>query len=76
MVDPPRKGLDNKSIDNILKIRPDRFVYISCNPATLVRDLAKFEEVYDIKEIQPVDMFPFTSHVECCSVLYLKDLIQ
>lgn len=76
MVDPPRKGLDNKSIDNILKIKPDRFVYISCNPATLVRDLAKFEEIYDVKEIQPVDMFPFTGHVECCSVLYLKDSIQ
>lgn len=76
MVDPPRKGLDNKSVDNILKIKPDRFVYISCNPATLVRDLAKFEEIYDVKEIQPVDMFPFTGHVECCSVLYLKDSIQ
>lgn len=73
MVDPPRKGLDNKSIENILKIRPSRFVYISCNPATLIRDLAKFEDVYEIKEIQPVDMFPFTSHVECVSVLQLKE---
>ena len=72
MVDPPRKGLDNKSIENILKIKPDRFVYISCNPATLVRDLSKFEDVYEIKEIQPVDMFPFTSHVECVAVLQLK----
>ena len=70
MVDPPRKGLDNKSIDNLLKIKPDRFVYISCNPATLVRDLAKFEEVYEVKEIQPVDMFPFTGHVECVAVLH------
>ncbi len=76
MVDPPRRGLDNKSIENILKIKPDRFVYISCNPATLVRDLAKIEDFYEIKEIQPVDMFPFTSHVECCSVLYLKNTIQ
>ena len=72
MVDPPRKGLDNKSIDNILKIKPDRVVYISCNPATLIRDLAKFEDIYEIKEIQPVDMFPFTSHVECVCVLNLK----
>ena len=72
MVDPPRRGLDNKSIENILKIKPDRFVYISCNPATLVRDLAKIEDFYEIKEIQPVDMFPFTSHVECVSVLNLK----
>lgn len=72
MIDPPRKGLDNKSIENIMKIRPNRFVYISCNPATLVRDLAKFENMYDVQEIQPVDMFPWTSHVECVAVLNLK----
>lgn len=76
MVDPPRKGLDNKSIENILTIKPKRIVYISCNPATLVRDLAKLENLYEVKSVKPVDMFPFTSHVECCSVLYLKDSIQ
>ena len=73
MVDPPRKGLDGKSIENILRIKPERFIYISCNPATLIRDLAKFEDVYEIKEIQPLDMFPFTSHVEVVSVLGRKD---
>ena len=72
MVDPPRKGLDNRSVENILKIMPNRFVYISCNPATLVRDLAKFEEMYEIKSIQPVDMFPFTAHVECVAVMCVK----
>ena len=72
MVDPPRKGLDNRSVENILKIMPNRFVYISCNPATLVRDLAKFEEMYEIKSIQPVDMFPFTAHVECVAVMFIK----
>ena len=76
MVDPPRRGLDNKSIENILKIHPDRFVYISCNPATLVRDLSKFEGVYNIQKIQPVDMFPYTSHVECVAVLELKESIE
>lgn len=76
MVDPPRRGLDNNTINNILKIKPNTLVYISCNPATLIRDLSKFEELYNIIEIQPVDMFPFTSHVECCSVLYLKDSTQ
>ena len=76
MVDPPRKGLDNKTIENILKIKPNKCIYISCNPATLIRDLAKLEKKYEIKQIQPVDMFPYTSHVECCSVLYLKDSIQ
>ena len=73
MVDPPRKGLDNKSIENILKIKPKKVVYISCNPATLVRDLSKLEEIYEIKSIKPVDMFGFTSHVECVAVLQLKE---
>ena len=72
MFDPPRKGLDNNSINNILKIKPKKIVYISCNPATLIRDLAKFEDDYDIKNIVPVDMFPFTSHIECVSLLCLK----
>ena len=72
MFDPPRKGLDRNSINNILKIKPKKIVYISCNPATLIRDLTFFEDQYDIKTIVPVDMFPFTSHVECVAVLELK----
>lgn len=75
-VDPPRKGLDRHTIENILNVEPKKIIYISCNPASLVRDLKLLEEKYDVREIQPVDMFPFTSHVECCSVLYLKDSIQ
>ena len=72
MFDPPRKGLDKKSIHNILKIKPKKIVYISCNPATLIRDLSDFETLYEVKSITPVDMFPFTSHVECVAVLQLK----
>ena len=72
MFDPPRKGLDKNSINNVLKIKPKKIIYISCNPATLVRDLAEFEDDYDVKRIVPVDMFPFTSHVECVSLLELK----
>lgn len=75
-VDPPRKGLDNKTIEVLKELTPKRIIYISCNPATLARDLGLLEEKYDIQEIQPVDMFPYTSHVECCSVLYLKDSIK
>ena len=71
--DPPRKGLDNNSINNILKIKPKKIVYISCNPATLIRDLALFEKLYEVKTIIPVDMFPFTKHVECVCVLVLKE---
>ena len=73
MVDPPRKGLDNKSIENIMSIKPKKLVYISCNPATLVRDLSKLEEFYEVHEVIPVDMFPFTSHVEVCALLELKN---
>ncbi len=73
MVDPPRRGLDKTSIQNILKIKPKKLVYISCNPATLVRDLKELEESYEINNIKPVDMFPFTSSVECVAVLELKN---
>ena len=73
IVDPPRKGLDRNTINNIIKIHPKKIAYISCNPATLVRDLAYLEDMYKIEMIQPVDMFPWTSHVECVSVLELKE---
>lgn len=72
IVDPPRKGLDNKTVENIAKIKPAKLVYISCNPATMVRDLAKLEEIYNIKTIQPVDMFPWTNGVESITILELK----
>lgn len=73
IVDPPRKGLDSNTIRDLLNVLPKKLVYISCNPATMVRDLKLLEEKYCVKEIQPVDMFPFTSHVECCALLTLKD---
>ena len=75
-VDPPRKGLDVNTVNNLLKIKPQKIVYVSCNPATLVRDLQMLENIYDIKKITPVDLFPFTSHVECVTVLSLKNSIQ
>ena len=73
MVDPPRRGLDKTSIKNMLEIKPKKIVYISCNPATLMRDLKELEGAYEIKSIKPVDMFPFTGHVECCALLELKN---
>lgn len=75
-VDPPRKGLDNQTIKNLCNLKLEKLIYVSCNPATLMRDLQKLEDVYDIKSITPVDNFCYTSHVECLSVLYLKDTIQ
>ena len=59
-VDPPRKGLDNMTVCNLIDFKPKKIVYISCNPATLMRDLSKLEEIYDIKKITPIDLFPFT----------------
>ena len=73
IVDPPRRGLDVKTIGNIMKLKTSRVVYISCNPATMVRDLKLMEELYEVVEVQPVDMFPFTSHVECVAVMGIKD---
>ena len=65
VVDPPRKGLTPALIDTIVQMSPDRVVYVSCDPATLARDLKLFsEQDYSVKEITPCDMFPRTSHVE------------
>ncbi len=72
IVDPPRKGLDNKTVENIAKIQPAKLVYISCNPATMVRDLTKLENIYNIKAIQPVDMFPWTNGVESITILEIE----
>lgn len=65
VVDPPRKGLDKELISTVSRMAPTRIVYVSCDPATLARDLKIFEEKgYETREITPVDMFPGTSHVE------------
>ena len=73
IVDPPRRGLDETTINKILDLEVTRLVYVSCNPATMMRDLKLLEEKYVVKEIQPVDMFPYTSHVEVCALLELKN---
>ncbi|KHF41480.1 23S rRNA (uracil(1939)-C(5))-methyltransferase RlmD [Halalkalibacter okhensis] len=73
VVDPPRKGCDQELLDTILSMKPKRVVYVSCNPATLARDLKMLEEGgYVTKEVQPVDMFPHSSHVETVALIELK----
>ena len=73
VVDPPRKGCDEKVLDTIVSMKPDRVVYVSCNPSTLARDLAYLNERgYKCVEIQPVDMFPHTMHVESCAKIVKK----
>ena len=74
MVDPPRKGLTNSLIHSAAAMNPKKIVYVSCNPATLVRDIQQFmDEGYHVSQpIQPVDQFPMTQHVESITVLEYK----
>lgn len=70
VVDPPRKGCDEALLQAMIDMQPDRIVYVSCNPSTLARDLRVLADGgYEAKEIQPVDMFAQTSHVESVAVL-------
>ena len=74
VVDPPRKGCDEQLLRTILQQRPGRVVYVSCNPSTLARDLRILEDGgYRTKEVQPVDMFPQTTHCEAVAWLELAD---
>ncbi|WP_312517111.1 23S rRNA (uracil(1939)-C(5))-methyltransferase RlmD [Anaerospora sp.] len=73
VVDPPRAGCEPKVLETFVRMNPERIVYVSCNPASLARDLAILaEQGYRTVEIQPVDMFPHTHHVECCVLLQRK----
>ncbi|WP_251554861.1 23S rRNA (uracil(1939)-C(5))-methyltransferase RlmD [Neobacillus muris] len=73
VVDPPRKGCDEALLKTIMDMKPKKVVYVSCNPATLARDLRILEDGgYTTLEVQPVDMFPHTTHVECCVLLVKK----
>ena len=70
VVDPPRKGCDPALLDTLVAMAPERIVYVSCNPATLARDLAVLEAGgFRTVQVQPVDMFPHTGHVECVALL-------
>jgi len=72
IIDPPRAGMHQDVLSRVLEIGAERIVYVSCNPATLARDLGLMQEHYHIAEIQPVDMFPHTYHVECVVKLSRK----
>lgn len=70
VVDPPRKGCEVEFLEAMVAMEPDRIVYVSCNPSTLARDLVVLEEGgYETKEVQPVDMFGQTSHIEAVTLL-------
>ncbi len=70
IVDPPRKGLHENVIEQIFEIKPKKLIYVSCDVATLARDLKLLKEEYEIKEITPYDFFPMTMHIE--NVVYLE----
>ncbi len=72
ITDPPRAGMHAKVVDQILKISPRLIVYVSCNPATQARDVELLGKSYEVKKIQPVDMFPHTHHVENIALLEIR----
>jgi len=69
IVDPPRSGLDKKTIQTLLKIKSPQILYVSCNPQTLIRDLNLLKNDYQISSVLGFDMFPYTNHVECVCVM-------
>lgn len=70
MMDPPRAGASVKFLNSVIKAQPKRIVYVSCNPVTLKRDLQHLtKKGYSVKQIQPVDMFPYTKHIECAVLI-------
>jgi 23S rRNA (uracil1939-C5)-methyltransferase len=69
ITDPPRAGMHEKVVRQILNAGPEKIIYVSCNPATQARDIAIMHEKYDLLKIQPVDMFPQTHHVENVALL-------
>ncbi len=70
IVDPPRKGLPLKLLQDITTLQPEKIIYISCNPRTLIQNLVEFQKLgYGTREIFPFDMFPYTAQVECLTIL-------
>jgi 23S rRNA (uracil1939-C5)-methyltransferase len=73
VTDPPRSGMHPRVVEGLLGLAPPRIFYVSCNPATLARDLAQMAECYRIQAVQPFDLFPHTPHIECLVELVRKD---
>ena len=72
IMDPPRSGSDIKFMSSLVRLRPNKLVYVSCNPETLKDNLNYLTKYYTVNSIQPVDMFPFTDHVECVTGMQRK----
>jgi 23S rRNA (uracil1939-C5)-methyltransferase len=74
IIDPPRIGMHPDVVKQVLAMAPERIVYVSCNPATLARDAALMKDVYQVAEVQPVDMFPHTFHIEAVARMVRRRL--
>lgn len=72
IIDPPRVGMHKDVVQQVIDMAPPKIVYVSCNPATLARDIALLDKDYEVMEIQPVDMFPHTFHIEAVAKLSLR----
>ena len=73
LIDPPRPGLHPKTIEHLINLSPKKIIYVSCNPATMARDIEILSnQEYSIKDLQPIDMFPHTPHIECITTLILN----
>ena len=72
-MDPPRKGSDQRFLNALLALKPNRVVYVSCDPSTLARDVSYLQKSYRVELVQPFDMFPQTSHVETVVLLSRKN---
>jgi len=72
IIDPPRAGMHKEVVRRIIDMAPERIVYVSCNPSTMARDLGMLKDSYAVLEVQPVDMFPHTYHIESVAKLELK----
>ena len=73
IMDPPRSGSDETFLSTVVNKRIKKVIYVSCNPETLARDIAYLSDLYEVKYVQPVDMFPMTAHVETVTCLRLKE---
>ena len=73
ILDPPRSGMNPKTVRDILRLLPEKVIYVSCNPATQARDIKLLcEETYKLIKMKPVDMFPHTYHIENVALLTMK----
>jgi len=72
IIDPPRAGMHKDVLAQVLALSPQRIIYVSCNPATMARDIGQMTQDYEVLEIQPVDMFPHTYHIEAVAKLWRR----